>query len=129
MSRLDELVNEEWIVREQGSGTRLAFEQAFMRHQRAINIRLELEHTEGIKRAVESGLGIGCISRLALRDAFKRGSLVAIETPELNLTRQFTFIWHKHKYQTDAMSEFLSLCRGLTENIQRSDQINLATLV
>ena len=70
----------------------MAFEQAFMRHQRAINIRLELEHTEGIKRAVESGLGIGCISRLALRDAFKRGSLVAIETPELNLTRQFTFI-------------------------------------
>ncbi len=83
---LDELVNEEWIVREQGSGTRVAFEQAFMRHQRAIKIRLELEHTEGIKRAVESGLGIGCISRLALRDAFKRGSLVAIETPELNLT-------------------------------------------
>ncbi|MDY0249885.1 MAG: LysR family transcriptional regulator [Pseudomonas sp.] len=126
---LDELVDEEWIVREQGSGTRLAFEQAFLPHQRAIKIRLELEHTEGIKRAVESGLGIGCISRLALRDAFKRGSLVAIETPELNLTRQFTFIWHKHKYQTDAMSEFLSLCRTLTENIQRSDQIDLAALV
>jgi DNA-binding transcriptional LysR family regulator len=126
---LNELTDEAWIVREQGSGTRLAFEQAFQRHQRPIHIRLELEHTEAIKRAVESGLGIGCISRLALRDAFKRGSLVAIETPELNLTRQFTFIWHKHKFQSDAMSEFLSLCRTLTENIQRSDQINLATLL
>ncbi len=126
---LTDLADEAWIVREHGSGTRLAFEQAFQRHQHPIHIRLELEHTEAIKRAVESGLGIGCISRLALRDAFKRGSLVAIETPELNLTRQFTFIWHKHKFQSDAMSEFLSLCRTLTENIQRSDQINLATLL
>jgi len=126
---LKELVNKAWIVREQGSGTRLAFEQAFLQRQHTPHIRLELEHTEGIKRAVESGLGIGCISRLALRDAFKRGSLVAIETPELNLSRQFTFIWHKHKYQTDAMSTFLTLCRTLTENIQRSDQINLETIL
>lgn len=128
-ANLSELTDEAWIVREQGSGTRLAFEQAFLRHKCTPNIRLELEHTEGIKRAVESGLGIGCISRLALRDAFRRGSLVAIETPELNLTRQFTFIWHKHKYQTDAMREFLKLCRKLTENIQRSDEIDLATIL
>ncbi|NLY14044.1 MAG: LysR family transcriptional regulator [Gammaproteobacteria bacterium] len=126
---LKELTHEAWIVREQGSGTRLAFEQAFLRHQLTPHIRLELEHTEGIKRAVESGLGIGCISRLALRDAFRRGSLVAIETPELNLTRQFSFIWHKHKFQSDAMREFLRLCRTLTENIQRSDQIDLATIL
>lgn len=126
---LNELAHEHWIVREQGSGTRLVFEQAFLRHQRAPHIRLELEHTEGIKRAVESGLGIGCISRLALRDAFRRGSLVALETPELNLTRQFTFIWHKHKYQSDAMLEFVRLCRALTENIERSDQIDLATIL
>ena len=126
---LAQLVDEAWIVREQGSGTRVAFEQAFLQRQHTPLIRLELEHTEGIKRAVESGLGIGCISRLALRDAFRRGSLVAIETPELNLTRHFTFIWHKHKYQTDAMREFLRLCRTLTENIQRSDQIDLATIL
>ncbi len=87
-------------------------------------------HTEGIKRAVESGLGIGCISRLRVTLMHSNAaSLVAIESPKLNLTRQFLFTWHKHKYQTDAMSEFLSLCRGLTENIQRSDQIDLATLV
>lgn len=56
-----------------------------MRHHPApLNIRLELEHTEAIKRAVESGLGIGCISRLALRDAFRRGSLVPLETPQLD---------------------------------------------
>ncbi|OPF46784.1 transcriptional regulator [Pseudomonas aeruginosa P49] len=82
---LERLTREAWILREQGSGTRLTFDQAMRHHPRPLNIRLELEHTEAIKRAVESGLGIGCISRLALRDAFRRGSLVPVETPGLDL--------------------------------------------
>ncbi|UVE16648.1 LysR family transcriptional regulator [Pseudomonas sp. LS44] len=125
---LDELTREAWILREQGSGTRLTFDHAMRHHRTALNIRLELEHTEAIKRAVESGLGIGCISRLALRDAFRRGSLVAVETPALDLTRQFYFIWHKQKYQTAAMREFLELCRELTAGVTRSDAIVLPTL-
>lgn len=122
---LAELANEAWILREQGSGTRLTFDQAMRHHPAALNIRLELEHTEAIKRAVESGLGIGCISRLALRDAFRRGSLVAVETPTLDLRRQFYFIWHKQKYQTAAMREFLELCRAMTAGVKRSDEIVL----
>ena len=54
-----------------------------------------------------------------------RGSLVPVETPELDLTRQFYFIWHKQKYQTAAMREFLDLCRQLTAGIRRSDEIIL----
>ena len=125
---LEELCQQAWILREKGSGTRLTFDQAMRHHPMPLNIRLELEHTEAIKRAVESGLGISCISRLALRDAIRRGSLVAVETPELDLVRQFNFIWHKQKYQTAAMSEFLELCRELTRGVSRSDQIVLPTL-
>ncbi|KRW62306.1 LysR family transcriptional regulator [Pseudomonas sp. TTU2014-080ASC] len=128
VATLDELSQEAWILREQGSGTRLTFDQAMRHHPGSLNIRLELEHTEAIKRAVESGLGIGCISRLALRDAFRRGSLVPVETPELDLRRQFYFIWHKRKYQTAAMREFIEMCRALTANVTRSDQIQLPAI-
>lgn len=126
---LEELAREAWILREKGSGTRLTFDQAMRHHPRSLNIRLELEHTEAIKRAVESGLGIGCISRLALRDAIRRGSLVALETPELDLRRQFYFIWHKQKYRTSAMREFLEQCRELTAGATRSDQIVLPPII
>lgn len=126
---LEELTHEAWILREQGSGTRLTFDQAMRHHPRNLNIRLELEHTEAIKRAVESGLGIGCISRLALRDAFRRGSLMPVETPQLDLRRQFYFIWHKQKYRTAAMREFLEQCRSLTAGVSRSDQIVLPPII
>ncbi|WP_375737640.1 LysR family transcriptional regulator [Pseudomonas boanensis] len=125
---LEELSREAWILRERGSGTRLTFDQAMRHHPTPLNIRLELEHTEAIKRAVESGLGISCISRLALRDAFRRGSLVPVETPGIDLRRQFYFIWHRQKYQTAAMREFLDQCRALTEGVTRSDEIVLPTI-
>lgn len=122
---LEELLTATWILREQGSGTRETFDQALRHHLPELKIRLELEHTEAIKRAVESGLGIGCISRLALRDAFKRGSLVEIKMPMLDLRRQFMFVWHKNRYQTPAMIAFLDYCRTLTANLKRSDEILL----
>lgn len=125
---LAELADHAWILREKGSGTRLTFDQAIRHYPGKLNIRLELEHTEAIKRAVESGLGIGCISRLALRDAFRRGSLVPIATPELDLVRHFFFIWHARKYQSAAMREFIEQCRALTASVRRSHEITLPSV-
>src|SRR5690606_12963622 len=79
----EELLAHTWILREQGWGTRETFGQALRHHLPKLKVRLELEHIEAIKRAVESGLGIGCISRLDLRDAIRRGSLVELSTPQL----------------------------------------------
>ena len=120
---LDELLKEAWILREKGSGTRETFDRAFK--DKNLNIRLELEHTEAIKRAVESGLGIGCISRLALKDAFRRGSLVPLDVPSIKLNRFFYFLWPKKKYQTSGMKQFLALCKEMTKGLERSDQVNL----
>lgn len=125
---LNELLQQPWILREKGSGTRETFDRAFHGHYSNLSIRLELEHTEAIKRAVESGLGIGCISRLALKDAFSRGSLVPIATPELDLKRFFYFLWHKQKYQTTGMREFLNLCKRFTAGANRADLVNLSQI-
>lgn len=122
---IEHLLQEQWILREKGSGTRATFDRAFHSHHSKLKIRLELEHTEAIKRAVESGLGIGCISRLALKDAFRRGSLVPISTPNLDLGRFFYFLWHKQKYQTTGIREFLDLCKNLTAGVARSDLVDL----
>lgn len=122
---IEQLIKEPWILREKGSGTRETFDRALRNNHAKLNIRLELEHTEAIKRAVESGLGIGCISRLALKDAFRRGSLVPLATPSLNLGRYFYFLWHKQKYQTTGMREFISLCKAMTAGVERSDLVNL----
>lgn len=126
---LEQLLAQPWILRERGSSTRDGFDQAMRRHRARPNIRLELEHTEAIKRAVESGLGVGCISRLALKEAFRRGSLAPVKCSILDLRRQFHFVWHKQKYQTAGMRELLAQCRALTAGVTRSDEIHLPYIV
>ena len=109
---LDDLAAADWIVREPGSGTRDAFDRAVSDVLPALRIRLELEHTEAIKRAVESGLGVGCLSALTLREAFRRGSLVPLATPGLNFARRFHIVLRRDKYRSPACIDFLAACEA-----------------
>lgn len=110
--RLDDeqLISADWIVREAGSGTRQAFDRAMHGILPRLKLRLELQHTEAIKRAVEAGLGIGCLSRIALQDAFTRGDLVPLQAPQRDWQRSFYFILHKHKYRSAGVQSWLELC-------------------
>ena len=110
----EDLRNATWIMREQGSGTRQSFERGMHGLLPDLNVLLELEHTEAIKRAVEAELGIGCLSEVVLEDAFKRGSLVPLAVPEhRKFDRQFYFILHKQKYRSAGIDAWMKLCRQL----------------
>lgn len=108
-----EILTSQWILRESGSGTRQTFDWAMHGLLPQLHVLLELQHTEAIKRAVEAGLGVGCLSRVALKEAFARGSLVPLTMPHRNLQRQFYFILHRDKYRTQIIDEWLSLCKTL----------------
>lgn len=105
-----DLFEAQWIVREHGSGTRQAFDRAMSGILSNLDLRLELQHTEGIKRAVEAGLGVGCLSRITLIDAFKRGSLVPLSAPHRNWTRKFYFILHRQKFLSSGVQSWMNYC-------------------
>jgi len=108
------LARQAWILREPGSGTRSQFDREIGARLGSFDLRLELEHTEAIKRAVESGLGIGCLSRLALREALRRGSLIEVQTPQFDLRRHFYIARHRQRHLSAAASRLLDLCRALS---------------
>jgi len=91
-----------WIVRERGSGTRQAFDRAMHGLLADLDIAMELQHTEAIKRAVEAGLGVGCLSRI---------SLVPLEVPGRDFSRELYLITHRRKFHGTALRRWLELCR------------------
>jgi DNA-binding transcriptional LysR family regulator len=107
-----DLVQASWIVREPGSGTRQAFEHAMHGILPDLKIVLELQHTEAIKSAVEAGLGVGCVSRVALGEAFRHGSLVPCRVPQRDFHRWFYSVLHERKYQSAAVLGFLEQIRS-----------------
>lgn len=106
-----DLLDSTWIVREPGSGTRQTFDYAMHGILSELTILLELQHTEAIKRAVEAGLGIGCLSKISLQEAFRRGSLVPLEIPHRHFKRKFYFVLHRQKYISSSIEKWLELCR------------------
>lgn len=106
----DDLLAANWIVRESGSGTRQGFDRAMYGLLPDLTIGLELQHTEAIKRAVRAGMGVSCLSRITLEDAFSQGTLVPLSVPHRDLQRAFYFILHKEKYRSTGVERWLELC-------------------
>jgi DNA-binding transcriptional LysR family regulator len=109
---LDALRKADWILREKGSGTREVVEQMLMSQLGEIQLGMELGGTEAIKRAVESGMGISCLPKIALTGAVERGNLVSLDTPFLQLTRAFHILLHKDKHRSEPIVSLLEWCQG-----------------
>jgi DNA-binding transcriptional LysR family regulator len=107
----DDLLSLPWIVREPGSGTRQAFDRAMTGILTDLHIAMELQHTEAIKRAVEAGLGVGCLSQISLTEAFKRGSLVPLAVPGRDFHRELYIITHRQKYHSAGLRRWLQHCQ------------------
>lgn len=114
----DELLKANWIIREAGSGTRQSFDRAMSGLLSQLNISLELQHTEAIKRAVEARLGISCLSAVCLVDAFKRHSLARIYTPGLNLSHHFYRAQHRQKFHSEGLKQWITLCNDYAAMMQ-----------
>jgi DNA-binding transcriptional LysR family regulator len=106
----DDLRKAQWIVREPRSGTRQAFDHALHGLLHELHISLELQHTEAIKSAVIAGLGVGCVSRIAVADEIRHGTLHACAVPKRDFRRHFFFVLHKHKYRSAGIQHWLEVC-------------------
>jgi DNA-binding transcriptional LysR family regulator len=108
----DDLRAASWIVREPGSGTRQTFDRAMSGLVHELQIALSFQHTEAIKAAVAVGLGVGCISAIALEGELERRTLRACKVPGRDFRRRFFFVLHRQKYRSAVIERWLELCRS-----------------
>ncbi len=106
-----ELVEEVFILREQGSGTREIMEEELGRVRVSLKKAMELGSTEAIKQAVAANLGVSIVSKFAISLEILQGRLAVAKLPELNLRRQLFVIHHGGRTLSPAAQEFCSLLR------------------
>ena len=89
--KLNSLLNERWISREKGSGTRKAVESLLTAHgirREELNIYMEAGSTEAVLAMVESGMGIAIVSRWAIKRIEQR-KINSIKLDEVDAKRFF----------------------------------------
>lgn len=64
-----------WIIREQGSGTRFATENAFQKYKFYPKVGMEISDSEAVKQALIANIGISVISRQSINKELQDASL------------------------------------------------------
>lgn len=100
-----ELQRVPFILREKGSGTREVFERA-MPH---INAQWVCNNSEAILHGVEQGFGMTVISRRLAEQRLASGSLIELCVTDMSLERQFSVVWHKNKYKSNSLQQFIDI--------------------
>lgn len=84
------------LVREFGSGSRRIVERALSKagiEVKDMNIRMELDSTEGLLSGVEAGLGVAFVSRWAVRNQLALGTLKTARVKGVNLSRMLSIAY------------------------------------
>jgi DNA-binding transcriptional LysR family regulator len=103
------LTDQQFLVREPGSGTRVVSEQALASHGIRLTRTIRVGGTEAIKQAVAAGLGLGIVSRAAAADQLTLGRIVVVAVHGLEIRRTFAQIKLRDRPTTIAGRELESL--------------------
>jgi DNA-binding transcriptional LysR family regulator len=101
-----QLENEPFILREQGSGIRLACERFFKEHKARLNTRMELSSNEAIKQTILARLGISFMAETTVHGELERGELVKLNVAGLPIERHWYLAYQQHHTQTPAAKAF-----------------------
>jgi LysR family transcriptional regulator, low CO2-responsive transcriptional regulator len=107
---LEQLSQEHFIVREEGSGTRKASEKFFKNHLIPFNTTMDISNNRAIKHAVEEGLGLAIVSLHSLEIELRANSLKVLNVEDFPIMRQWYLVENKNKRLSpiaQAFKEFL----------------------
>jgi DNA-binding transcriptional LysR family regulator len=116
----EDLEKEAFIVREPGSGTRIAMDRYFADMGVTINAVMEADSNETIKQAVMAGIGIGMLSLHTVRLEQAAGRLVTLRVAGLPLRRQWFVVHTRQRRLTPAAEEFLQYLLREADDLMRS---------
>lgn len=108
---IEEVGRQVIIAHNDPSPTRDRVLRAYERRRTSINIQISLPSLDGIKRAVEMGIGVALLPRRCALTEIARGDLVAVKVPGLGGTRQVRLAFRRAGERSHAAEAFLEVVR------------------
>ena len=107
----DEIASCDFIMREEGSGTRNLFEQVMREKKLTPHVVGVYNNSASIKQAVMANLGITALSRKLVEKGIGDGSLIRLTVPGIQFKRDFRLVYHVNKYITPSLKLFMEICQ------------------
>ena len=114
--RLTDLRSQNFISREQGSGTLDSFRHLLARRRQSahdlLKVAMQLGSTAAVKEALISGFGVSILSRISIRRELADGILVEIPIRGLRLKRDFYEVCYKRRPLSPVSQAFRKFLRN-----------------
>ncbi len=108
-----ELTSETFIVAARGAGTRTVVEERLRSLGIVLPNILEFGNLEGVKHAVEAGLGISIQARSVVKREVAAGSLRAIKLVGMDAKIEFLYVWRKNAHLSHAARALIGLLEAM----------------
>ena len=105
-----DISNEPLLLREKGAGVRDLFEQRMNEMGLSIKPYWESTSATALINAAINKLGIAVLPFLLVKEHIAAGRLKEIKVKDMDLSRKLTIVYHKNKFLTTAMQDFIRIC-------------------
>ncbi len=111
----EDFQKQNFLLREQGSGTRDIFDQVMQ--NAGLNIRPTWESVSAtaLLNAVIHGAGITVLPRHMITDPVRQGLVCQIQVPKLIFRQQFYIVYHQDKLLSNLIRDFIRVCETYKE--------------
>lgn len=123
---LEELSQESFIMREQGSGTRNSVERFLAERGVRLNVNMEMNTNGAIKQGVEEGLGLGIVSIHTLERELEDGRLAVLNVESFPIMRKWYIVHRAGKRLSAVAREFSDFVKNESPQFVRNDIIEAA---
>lgn len=112
---VQELEHQNFIMREQGSGTRAQLEEKLIADHIHYCVKWTCYNTEAIKNAVIANEGISVLSLRLIQQEVGKKQLWVCKLKDFPGQRNFNIIYHKDKLMFPVLREFIAACQRFGE--------------
>lgn len=115
---LEEFLQAGLLMREAGSGSRLALELYCQQQRINLQPAMELGSNDAVKHGVLAGLGVAVLPRLSIVSELQLGSLCELPLEGFPIRRSWSAVHPKGKHPTPAMQSFLQYLQNSLTDIE-----------
>lgn len=108
-----DIAHEPLLLRERGAGVRDLFDSKMLQHGLAIKPYWESTSTTALINAAKNKLGIAVLPFQLVQEHIAAGALKELTVTELDLRRKLAIVYHKNKFMTDGLQDFIKTCHRL----------------
>lgn len=112
--QIEELANQNFIMRERGSGTRAIFENLMLAHHVPFITKWESCSSSAIIDAVRHNLGLGIVSYRCVKEYDQNGEVKICPIESLNMERYFYLCYNRNHPITSQMQDFTNMIHNLS---------------